>query len=519
MLIASLVVSSAAGCSAGAGSGGNTDTLLIDTSFVYKTLDPARTFEPTGALALHSLYSSLVTFDGADITTPVPNLAESFVANADNTEFTFVLREGAKFSDGTPVTSKDVLFSYDRITNLKSSASALFTGLSFSAPDERHIIVTSKEPKPTLPVLLAMPSTGILNSATAAANGANSTTDAVVADTAQTFLDSNSVGSGPYKLERNDPGSEIVLVANDQYWGQKPDFTRVVIRNTDTQAQKLSMIRADAPELALDLTGNLLDGLPDSLNVSMLQDTIYYTYANADPTVSTTTSNPAFAEAFKSALDYPGIAALYGQGGGQLGGLVAPVLPGALPTEEGPREDIAKARDLVQKNGFGTSRVDFSYPAITYRGVDLGTIATKIQSDVARAGIDLQLTPLSMPAFLEKNRAGKAEMAMSPQSLTYPRAESLVQLMSPGGINSIRAGWTDRNASAEAIAASNAFLDNYSEDGRVTAVEEWQRVMAQDSPFIPLAVNSGSVVSTPTVSGADYTAAPWSVDIASVKAS
>lgn len=516
--LAAVALTAAAGCSAGGSSSGADDTLVVNTSFVYKTLDPARAYEQTGYVGIHSLYSTLLTFDGADVDTPVPDLAESFEANDDNTEFTFTLRDDAVFSDDSPVTSEDVLFSLERMVNMQGSASGFFAGLTFAAPDERTVTITSEEPNPTLTTLLAMPAASILNAEVAQSGGATDAPDAAAADTAQQFLDSQSAGSGPYVLERNDPGNEIVLTANENYWGEQPDFGRVVVRNMDIQNQKLTMTRSTSPELALDLTGNLLDGLPDSLNISELQDTMYYAYANTDPAVSPVTSNPAFPTAFKAALDYEGIAELYGRGGDTLGGMVAPAYPGSLPTEDGPTQDLARASQLVQDNGLGGQSVEFIYPAITYRGVDLGTIATKIQGDVSAAGIDLQLSPLPLAAFLERNRAGEAPMGMSPQALTYPRAENLVRLMMPGGVNAVRAGWTDANASPASIEAAQNFLNDYTDEGRVDAVEEWQRVMATDSPFIPLAVNSGCVVSTSAVSGADYTPAGWIIDIASVKA-
>lgn len=516
--LATVALTAAAGCSAGGSSGGADDTLVVNTSFVYKTLDPARAYEQTGYVGVHSLYSTLLTFDASDVETPVPDLAESFESNDDNTEFTFTLRDNATFSDGSPVTSEDVVFSFDRMLNMKGSASGFFAGLTFGAPDEQTVTITSAEPNPTLTTLLAMPAASILNEEVAMANGASAAPDAATADTAQQFLDTTSAGSGPYVLERNDPGNEIVLTANENYWGEKPDYSRVVVRNMDIQNQKLTMTRSTAPELALDLTGNLLDGLPDSLNVSELQDTMYYAYANTNPAVSPVTSNPAFATAFKAALDYQGIADLYGRGGDTLGGFIAPAYPGSLPKEDGPTQDLELATQLVQDNGLGGQPVEYIYPAITYRGVDLGTVATKIQGDVVKAGIDLQLSPLPLAAFLERNRAGTAPMGMSPQALTYPRAENLVRLMMPGGVNSVRAGWTDANASPAAIDAAQTFLDDYTDEGRVEAVEQWQKVMATDSPFIPLAVNSGCVVSTSAVTGADYTPAAWIIDIASVKA-
>ena len=56
-----------------------------------------------------------------------------------------------------------------------------------------------------------------------------------------------------------------------------------------------------------------------------------------------------------------------------------------------------------------------------------------------------------------------------------------------------------------------------SDEGRTEKIVEWQKVMKTDSPFIPLAVNSGAIVSTPQVTDANYTSAGWIVDLADIK--
>lgn len=493
-------------------------TLVANTTFVYKTLDPGRAYEQTGYVAVHSLYSTLMTFSGDDITTPVPDLAESVEASADSMTHTFKLRDGATFADGSPITSEDVVFSLTRLQNLKGSSATFFAGLTFEAPDASTVVVKSDKASPNLPVLMAMPASSIINSKLAKEKGASNAADAATADTAQTFLDSASAGSGPYVLERNDPGQELVLVANDKYWGEKPAFKRVVLRNVDIQNQKLTLSRSKSPEIALDLTGNLLKDLPDSLAVSEKKDNIFFAWSNMDPSASPISSNPDFIAAFKSAVDYEGIAALIGPGGSTLGGLVADVYPGSLPSAEGPKQDTDEAKKLLSAAGIADPTVPFIYPAITYRGVDLGTIATKIQGDVAKAGIKLELSPLPLPAFLEAYRGGKSVMGMTPHALSYPRAENLVTVMGPGGTNAKRVGWPAEAASPEAVSASKAVFAAATQEARTEAIIDWQKVMKTDSPFIPLAVNSGAIVSTPQVTNANYTSAGWIVDLADIQA-
>jgi peptide/nickel transport system substrate-binding protein len=93
----------------------------------------------------------------------VPDLAKSYTAAGDGKTFTFTLRDDATFADGSPVTSADVVFSLNRLKNLKGSAAAIVKDLSVAATDEHTVTVTSAVLNPNVPTILAMPYAGILN--------------------------------------------------------------------------------------------------------------------------------------------------------------------------------------------------------------------------------------------------------------------------------------------------------------------------------------------------------------------
>jgi peptide/nickel transport system substrate-binding protein len=111
-----IVASSTAACNAGGGSAtpASGAPLVVDTVFNLKTADPGRMYEPAGNLILRPVYESLLTFDGGDVTKVVPSLAGLPEVSPDATRFTFTLRPGAVFADGTPVTAADIVFSLNR---------------------------------------------------------------------------------------------------------------------------------------------------------------------------------------------------------------------------------------------------------------------------------------------------------------------------------------------------------------------------------------------------------------------
>ncbi|UFU03178.1 ABC transporter substrate-binding protein [Ruania suaedae] len=520
-----LTACTAGGSGSGGGGGAATDddggsaqggTLTVSTSFVVNSLDPGQVYEATGALAVHAMYDTLVTFEGSDVSTPVPLLAESWEVNDDATEFTFTLTEDAVFSDGEPVTAEDVVFSINRLHNLQGSPAVTVEGLAASSPEEGVVVVTSEVPNPNVPTILAMPAAGVLNSEQASAEGATDAEDAASADAATDFLNTTSLGSGPYVLDSFDPASEIVLTANPEYWGEAPGYERIVVSNVEAETQKLTMARAEGDQVALDLSGRLLEDLPETLQVSASQDTFYFLTLHQDPAISEITSNPDFVQALRASIDYQGLAALFGEDALPAAGMVPTAFPGALPEDEAQQRDLDAAADFLADSGIEDPTVELMYPAITYRGVDLATIATKIQFDAGEAGIEVVLDPQPIASFLEAQTAGEVPFRFSPQSLNYPVASSLVNNFAPGQASALRSGWTEERASEEMVAAGEAVQAAGDAESQVEAMREWQELLNEQSPFITLAYNSGVVVATETVGGAEYSPAGWQVDLRAV---
>ena len=106
------------------------------------------------------------------------------------------------FSDGTPLTSADVVFSLNRLKNLQGSGAFLLDGVTVTAPDAKTVVVKSKTPNPALLRILATPPTSILNSKVLKAHGGTDAKDAAKTDNAEAYLQTASAGSGAYTLTR-----------------------------------------------------------------------------------------------------------------------------------------------------------------------------------------------------------------------------------------------------------------------------------------------------------------------------
>ncbi|MCY7288672.1 MAG: ABC transporter substrate-binding protein [Cryobacterium sp.] len=507
---AALVMIGLAGCAAGSATPGDSGSLVLDTSFDVKTLDPGRSFEPTGTLINHVLYQTLLTFAGDDVSKPVAGLATFALTDQDKV-LTLTMKDGSEFSDGTPVTVDDAVFSLQRVQGIAGNPSFLLDGVTVAKTSDTTLTLTSSTPNPTLAYLLPNPSLGVVNSAVVKTNGG--TTDKN--DKAEGFLNATSAGSGPYELESYDATSQIVLKANPKYTEEKPAYSRVVLRNVAGETQKIN-IQAGESQVAIDLNPDQVSDLPaDTLNVksSPSRYTIYM-MLNQDPAVSTVTSNPKFSAAVKLALDYDKLLALAGQGAERPGGVVPSMFVGALPTAKGNQFDLATAKKVLAESGYAGAPVTLHYANdVTVSGIALQPLAETVQSQLKQAGINIVLAPAPEATELDNYRAGKEEMGIWSWGADYPDPQNYIAF-APGENLGKRAGWipgaTPRVDDLRTTAQAASFAD------RGAAYEDLQVAFNEDGPFIALFQPVSNIVTAKSVTSYNSNAV-WTIDIASIK--
>ena len=185
-----------------------------------------------------TLYNTLVRFSFEDGVTPVPDLAESWTANEDASEWTFKLREDVRWHDGEPFTAEDVVFTIEAIVNpeVGSRWSSSFAGLeSVEALDEHTVKFTFSEPfAPMLSTLaynIAIVPKHILE-------------DQDLSDP-EAFR-RNPIGTGPFKFVEQVSGSHFVVEANPDYYEGKPDIEQVTFRVTpDVNSQIAQLLTGE----------------------------------------------------------------------------------------------------------------------------------------------------------------------------------------------------------------------------------------------------------------------------------
>jgi len=212
------------------------NVVTLNTVQIFGTIDPAKISDYTDYLAAVNLYDGLITVDGDGALQP--QLASSWVISDDASSVTFTLAEGAMFSDGSPVEAKDVVFSIDRLLRINQGPANLFADVLApgSVTDNGDGTVTFTLQKTFAPFMATVPSIMILNSDVVAENAGD--------DDAQTWLADNVAGAGAYLLDSWDRGSQMTIVADEDYWGGwgegAIDEVRMIITNDESTVRAMA---------------------------------------------------------------------------------------------------------------------------------------------------------------------------------------------------------------------------------------------------------------------------------------
>jgi peptide/nickel transport system substrate-binding protein len=504
------------GGSGSSGGGGGTSgpsgssSLVVETSFVLKTLDPARMFEPTGLMIDHTLYDTLLTYKGSDVTNPVPDLASSYTASADAKTYTFTLRPGVKFANGDPVTAADVVFSLMRTKNVEGNPSFLMAGITATAPSANTVVLTSSTANTAIPAIVTNPALGIVDAKKVQAAGGSDGSDAAKSDKAESSLNSTSAGSGPYTLTSYSNTTQVVLTANQKYWGPKPKYAKIVIRNVQASVQKLDVLKGES-QIAVDLSPTQAQGLSGVQIVNGASPNLFFLLTNDNPKISKITSNPKFQQAVRYGIDYPSLLQLAGKGAVQAAGIIPSMFLGSLPAGSGASYDLAKAKAALAASGVGHPTLNLVYPSdIQVNGLSFGDLAARIQQQLQQVGITVKLQGQSIQVALNSYRGGQEQLGLWYWGPDFPDPSDYLNFL-PGALVGLRAGWAKgSDPSLEAMGTKAASTTDKAT--RQGLYQQIQRSMNNTSPFMPLVQPAQILVGANSVKNLQSNAL-WLVDL------
>src|SRR3989442_14808739 len=208
-------------------------------------LDPAETESvATPFKILYALHDALVKPMPAGLNTPC--LAESWSVSPDGASYEFVLRQGARFHNGDPVTAEDVKFSLERyrggaVKLLKDKVKEV------QAIDARRVRFLLKEPWPDFMTFYG----------TTAAGAAWIVPKKYVESVGDEGFKKAPIGAGPYRFVSFKPGVELVMEANEQYWRKAPSVKRLVFKSVPDDSTRVAMLKRGEADVIYSIRGVL----------------------------------------------------------------------------------------------------------------------------------------------------------------------------------------------------------------------------------------------------------------------
>jgi peptide/nickel transport system substrate-binding protein len=417
-----------------------TGPAVAQTTFVFAnqgepvSLDPAIITDGISNRITRQIYEGLVKYKGAT-TEVIPALAEKWEVSKDGTVWTFTLRKGVKFHDGTPFDAAAVVWNFDRWrlskhpqheNQTKAGQTFEYYEAQFGGFDEKSLITKVEAVNPsTVRITLKTPQGPFL------ANLAMFVFDLVSPKAVEkdgVNFGKNPVGTGPFKFVEWKVGQEVILEANKDYWDKAhmPKLQRVVIRNIKDNSQRLAALKAG------EVHG--FEGLnPDDVKV-----------VRADPNLqiilrpTNTTGYVAFnykvkelrdgrvRQAIAHAINKKGIVdALYGGTGMVATQFQPPPLWGYNKELKDYEYNPERAKQLLKDAGFGAGLKEITWddgkkeplqfwymPVSRPYYPNPKEIAEAIAADLAKVGITVQLQTTDWAVYLDKRKNGQLPLYM-----------------------------------------------------------------------------------------------------------
>lgn len=351
---------------------------------------------------LDNVYETLVKVDqDGDIQ---PALASSWEVSPDRLTYTFTLVPDAVFTNGTPFTAKDAVFSINRV---KSDA------WTVSLKQGMEIVSSAEAVSDTeLKVVLSQPSNSWLYRM-------STRIGAMMTETGIADLANAPVGTGPYEFSSWKRGDSIVLTANPDYWGAQPHYNRVTLRYyKDATALNNALLTGSINVITTVQAPESLAQFEGDENYQIIEGTTNGEVVLSFNNTRAPMNDIRVRQAVRYAIDHqPMLDTCWAGKGTLIGSMVPPTDPWYEDLTDLYPYDLDKAKALVKETGVGSTTVHLRIPTLPY-AVSCGQV---IQSQLTQAGFKVELEQVEFPAVWLSTVFTDADYDMSIVAHVEPR--------------------------------------------------------------------------------------------------
>ncbi len=394
-------------------------TLIFARPFLGDTMDPGTQGKIEGATSMNQVYEGLTTTDQGKV---VPRLALSWQHTPDFQEWTFKLRPGVKFHDGTPFNGEAVKLNFDRMLKLKKTAYGYYLkkGMEdgIQVVDDLTVKIRLKESFPLFALDVTLSCYWI---ASPTYVKKYMTSDDPLAEK---WMTTHACGTGPYELAEWTPEQKAVFKQFKGYWGPPPKVDTILMQVVKDPTTARLMLEKGDVDIVEKLTVEQFDELAKNPKIKVVYFPVpRLTYITWD------VSKPPFDDenlrkAISCAINYDEIIKFVE--GGRVKRIKGLIPPGILghPNADVPNFDLAKAKEYLAKSKYAKGiTVDLLFA--TERRPQFDQVAEYIQSYLSKIGVEVKAQKIAFPAQLAKMKEGGYGMSLMTWAAVKPDPEDI----------------------------------------------------------------------------------------------
>lgn len=475
------------------------DTLVFARGGDSTSLDPITTTEGETFKVTINIFENLLTYGPQD-TTIHPGLAESWTVSPDGLTYTFKLREGVKFQDGTDFNADAVVFNFDRWMNGDADKFPYYTMFGGFKKDDGHVIKEVKAiDENTVQFVLKRSQAPFLKNLAMSPFGIASPT--AVEKWGDKFRD-HPVGTGPFKFVEWKQNDRITLEKNPDYWQKGlPKLNKIIFRVIPENTARLNALSNGEIDL--------MDGLNNSDEASVKANANLQVIERPSMNVGylgfTVTRKPfdnkLVRQALNMAIDKKSIIASF------YGGQAIPAKNPMPPSIEGYNNsvqeypyDLEKAKALLKQAGYekGFKMDLWAMPVARPYMPEAQKVAEVIQESFSKIGVTAKIQTVDWATYLEKATKGEFDAFMLGWTGDNGDADNFIYtLLDKDSIGSNNYAYYSNDKLHDILIQAQTESD---QTKRNDLYKQAQEIIHEDAPWVPL------VHSTPLIAaGKDVT--------------
>ncbi|WP_233711178.1 ABC transporter substrate-binding protein [Lederbergia citrisecunda] len=375
------------------------NTIVIGLEAEPTSLDAHQLSDFNSSRTAMELYDQLVHFKD-ESTELEPGLAEKWDVSDNGLEYTFYLKKDVKFHDGTPFNADAVKFSIDRQIDPKhpfhDTGQYAYADFTFGSVDKVEVVdeytvkITLKEMFAPFLGNMAMHAASIVSPTAVEKYGADFT--------------KNPVGTGPYKFVKWNPGVEVILEKNEEYFKGAPSVDKLIFKPITEPQTRLAELESGSIDFIVNVPPDDLARLKDDSKLQVIEQAGMHVWWTALNTQREPFNNVKVRQAINYAINKEAIVEGILQGTGEVANSpVPPTVWGHNPNVKNYEHDPAKAKKLLAEAGYPDGfDVTYWVPESGSGMQQPEAMAAAIQADLAEIGVNVKIQTLEWGTYLDK---------------------------------------------------------------------------------------------------------------------